>query len=81
MPQTKQAELTASATKKGVQLKASSKQLDKLNKDIVKLGECDRMGGRVAEVRLPGCFVALGRCIAGLHQAACFVQQPPAIGS
>jgi len=36
--QAKQAELTASATKKGVQLKASSKQLDKLRKDIVKLG-------------------------------------------
>ena len=36
--QAKQAELTASATKKGVQLKASGKQLDKLNKDIAKLG-------------------------------------------
>lgn len=42
--QAKQAELSASATKKAVQLKASSKQLEKLKKDIAKLGEC---GGAV----------------------------------
>jgi hypothetical protein len=37
--QTKQQEASASATKKGVQLKAASKQLDKLKKDISKSGE------------------------------------------
>jgi hypothetical protein len=42
--QAKQAELSASATKKAVQLKASSKQLEKLKKDIAKLGECESAG-------------------------------------
>lgn len=37
--QAKQAELSASATKKAVQLKASTKQLEKLKKDVAKLGE------------------------------------------
>jgi hypothetical protein len=37
--QAKQAELSASATKKSVQLKSSAKQLEKLKKDVAKLGE------------------------------------------
>lgn len=45
--QAKQAELSASATKKAVQLKASTKQLEKLKKDVAKLGEGAHMHAKV----------------------------------
>jgi hypothetical protein len=66
--QAKQAELSASATKKAVQLKASTKQLDKLKKDVAKLGEGLNMGWEVGRFRVPlahvrCCPTSLPTCI------------------